>query len=130
MALLLNLNIDQSLWTVMLRCSFFKGEIKSVKVVRSCGNKKFDAQAVAETKGKHVPEVAFGTSRHEYWRTITWTMPKGAPYAEPRLPPKLAEPNVLVGVPFDLVPHVSAPVGAYDGSWWGMVEPPEPSLEL
>jgi hypothetical protein len=110
MALLLNLNIDESVWTVLLRCSFFKGEIKSVKVVRSCGNKKFDQQAVSETKGKHVPEVAFGTQRHEYWRTMTWTMPKGAPYGEPRLPPKLAEPNVLVGVPFAAVCSVTSPI--------------------
>lgn len=93
----------------MLRCSFFKGEIKSVKVLSSCGNKKIDAQAIAETKGKHVPEVAFGTHRHEYWRTINWTLPKGAPYGEPRLPPKLSEVNVLVGVPFEIVTGMSAP---------------------
>ena len=100
---------DDSLWTVVLRCSFFKGEIKSVKVLSSCGNKKFDAQAVTETKGKHVPEVAFGTQRHEYWRTITWTIPKGAPYGEPLLPPKLSDANVLVGAPFEVVTGMSAP---------------------
>lgn len=93
----------------MLRCSFFKGEIKSAKVLRSCGNKKFDAQAVKETLGRHAPEAAFGTSRHEYWRTLTWTMPKGAPYGAPHLPPKLAEPCVLVGVPFEIVTGMSAP---------------------
>lgn len=99
---------DDSLWTVVMRCSFFKGEIKSVKVLDSSGNKKIDAQAVAETKGRHAPEVGFGTSRHEYWRTLTWTMPKGAPYAEPNLPPKLPEPTVLVGVPFQIVCSVTA----------------------
>jgi hypothetical protein len=109
--LLIKTSKDDSLWTVILRCSFFKGEIKSVKVLSSCGNKKVDAQAVAETKGRHVPEVAFGTSRHEYWRTITWTMPKGAPYAEPCLPPKLAEPNVLIGMRFEIVTGISAPAG-------------------
>jgi hypothetical protein len=131
--LLVKTNGNDSLWTVVLRCSFFKGEIKSAKVLSSCGNKKFDAQALAETKGKHVPEVAFGTHRHEYWRTITWTMPKGAPYGEPRLPPKMTPTNVLFGVPFDLVPHVTAPVAAYHGaygSWWGMEEQLQPSLEL
>ncbi len=100
---------DDSLWTVALRCSFFKGEIKSVKVLRSSGNQKIDAQAVAEMRGRHVPEVSFGTSRHEYWRTITWTLPKGAPYAEPQLPPKLTEPTVLVGLPFEVVTGMSAP---------------------
>jgi hypothetical protein len=109
--LLIKTRTDDSLWTVMLRCSFFRGEIKSVKVLQSCGNKKFDAQAVAETKGKHVPEVAFGTSRHEYWRNITWTLPKGAPYAEPVLPPKLADTNVLVGAPFEVITGMSAPAG-------------------
>jgi hypothetical protein len=106
---------NNSLWTVILRCSFFKGEIKSVKILTSCGNKKFDAQAISETKGKHVPEISFGTQRHEYWRIITWTMPKGAPYAEPCLPPKLSEANILAGKPFTLVHHVSAPIS----SWWG-----------
>lgn len=97
-------------WRVIMRCSFFRGEIKSAKVLRSSGNKKIDAQALAETKGRHVPEVAFGTQRHEYWRTITWSMPKGAPYAEPCLPPKLPEPHVLVGVPFEVVAGMSAPL--------------------
>jgi hypothetical protein len=107
--LLIKTTRDDSLWTVVLRCSFFRGEIKSVKILSGSGNKKLDAQAVTETKGKHVPEVAFGTSRHEYWKTITWTMPKGAPYAEPNLPPKLPEAHVLVGVPFEVTTGMSAP---------------------
>ena len=106
---------DDSQWSVVLRCSFFRGEIKSAKILSGCGNKKFDAQAIEETVGKHVPEVAFGTQRHEYWRTITWTMPKGASYAEPRLPPKLSEANVLVGKRFTLVHHVSAPISSWHG---------------
>jgi hypothetical protein len=99
---------DGSLWSVVLRCSFFKGEIKSAKILSGCGNKKFDEQAVKEMLGRHVPEVSLGSKRHEYWRTLTWTMPKGAPYAEPNLPPKLSEPNVLVGVPFEIVTGMSA----------------------
>ena len=62
-----------------------------------------------EIKGKHVPEVAFGTSRHEYWRTLTWTMPKGAPYGEPLLPAGLSDTSVLVGKPFEVVTGMSAP---------------------
>lgn len=101
---------DGSAWSVVLRCSFFKGEVKSAQILSSCGNKKFDAQAVQEMLGKHVPEVSLGGKRHEYWRTLTWTLPKGAPYAEPNLPPKLAQPHVLVGVPFEVVTGMSAPV--------------------
>jgi hypothetical protein len=100
---------DDSQWIVTLRCSFFKGEIKSVKMVSSSGNPKIDAQAIAQTKGRHVPEVAFGTSRHEYWRTMTWAMPKGAPYAAPNLPPALPPPTVLMGVPFAIVCGVTSP---------------------
>ena len=107
--MLIKTKSDDSLWTVQLRCSFFKGEVKSVQVMRSSGNKKIDAQAMAETKGRHAPEAAFGTSRHEYWRILEWTMPKGAPYAEPRLPPKLPDANTLVGVPFEVVTGTSAP---------------------
>ncbi len=99
---------DDSVWTVGLRCSFFKGEVKSVQVLASCGNKKIDAQAVAEMKSKHAPEVAFGTQRHEYWKAMTWTMPKGAPYGEPRLPPKLSAPHTLRGAPFAVVSSMSA----------------------
>ncbi len=109
--MLIKTSRDDSLWTVVLRCSFFKGEIKSVQILSGCGNKKIEAQAVAETKGKHVPEVSLGNKRHEYWRTLTWTMPKGAPFAEPNLPPKLPEPYVLVGVPFSVVTGMSAPLG-------------------
>jgi hypothetical protein len=109
--LLIKTSRDDSLWTVVLRCSFFKGEIKSVKVLSGCGNKKFDAQAAREMMGKHVPEVSLGSKRHEYWRTLTWTMPKGVPFAEPNLPPKLPEPHVLVGVPFSVVTGMSAPLG-------------------
>jgi hypothetical protein len=100
---------DDSQWSVVLRCAFFKGEIKSAKILSSSGNKRIDAQAATQTKGRHVPEIAFGTQRHEYWRTITWTMPKGAPYAEPHLPPKLPDPIWLVGMPFDVVCSVTAP---------------------
>jgi hypothetical protein len=106
---LIKTSADDSLWTVQLRCSFFKGEIKSVKVVSGSGNKKVDAQAVSETKGRNAPEIGFGTARHEYWRTLTWTMPKGAPYAEPNLPPKLPDPIVLVGVPIEIVCSVTSP---------------------
>lgn len=107
--MIIKTNTDDSLWTVVLRCSFFKGEVKSVKILSSCGNKNFDAQAITETKGRHVPEVAFGTQRHEYWKTLTWTMPKGAPYGEPLLPPKLPEDHVLVGMPFEVTTGMSAP---------------------
>ncbi len=107
--MLIKTKSDDSLWAVQLRCSFFKGEVKSVQVTRSSGNKKIDAQAIAETKGRHAPEAAFGTSRHEYWRVLEWTMPKGAPYAAPNLPPKLPEANTLVGVPFEIVTGMSAP---------------------
>lgn len=109
--LLIKTNVDDSLWTVVLRCSFFNGEVKSAKILKGCGNKKFDEQAVREMMSKHVPEVSLGHKRHEYWRTLTWTMPKGAPYAEPNLPPKLSEPHVLVGVPFAVITGMSAPAG-------------------
>lgn len=102
---------DDSLWTVILRCSFFKGEVKSAQILSGCGNKKFDAQAISEMLGKHVPEVSLGSKRHEYWKVLTWTMPKGVPYGEPRLPPKMTPANVLVGVPFEIVTGMSAPAG-------------------
>jgi len=109
--LLIKTNKDDSLWTVVLRCSFFKGEVKSAKILQGCGNKKFDEQAVKEMLGKHVPEVSLGSKRHEYWKVLTWTMPKGAPYAEAVLPPKLAPPPVLVGAPFEVTTGMSAPAG-------------------
>ncbi len=104
---------DDSLWTVVMRCSFFKGEVKSAQILSGCGNKKFDAQALKEMIGKHVPEVSLGRKRHEYWKTLTWTMPKGAPYGEPRLPPKLTPTNVLVGVPLPAMCSVTSPVRSH-----------------
>lgn len=102
---------DDSLWRVKLRCSFFRGEIKSVKLLQSCGNKKIDAQAISETKGRHAPEITLGSTRHEYWRNLDWSMPKGAPYAQPNPPPRLPDPHVLVGQPFAIITGISAPAG-------------------